>query len=154
MQSDLGGGSDAMQSDLGDGSNAGEQHDSRAPVQPMYFVLVAVLAVIFVLFRARNAGRGTAAKLANNATPSGSQERAARAARLARFGCTDNMPSEDELRARKTISITQRNSAIAARAAAEKEAKAAPKTGELKDSKRDKNNYWNGDSTVFEDRDD
>mgnify|MGYP005723215307 CR=1 FL=1 len=145
-----------MQSDLGGESSATEQQDNRTQVQPIYFVLVAVITAIFVLFRTRNAGRGAAAKLANNATPSDSQERAARAARLARFGCTDNMPSEDQLRARKTISIAQRNNALAARAAAEKEAKAEPrpKTGTIVDGKRDKNNYWNGDSTVFEDRDD
>ena len=145
-----------MQSDLGGESSATEQQDNRTQVQPIYFVLVAVITAIFVLFRTRNARRGAAAKLANNATPSDSQERAARAARLARFGCTDDMPSEDELRTRKTISIAQRNSAIAARAAAEKQAKAEsrPKTGTIMDSKRDKNNYWNGDSTVFEDRDD
>ena len=146
----------SMQSNLGGESDATEQQDNRTQVQPIYFVLVAVIVAMFVLFRTRKAARVGEAKLANNATPSDSQERAARAARLARFGCTDDMPSEDELRTRKTISIAQRNSAIAARAAAEKQAKAEsrPKRGTIMDSKRDKNNYWNGDSTVFEDRDD
>ena len=83
--------------------------------------------------------------------PSIDTERAARKARLARFGSTKDcseIPSDDDLRNRKTISISARNAKAAAEQMAESVEKDPSKSAT---NDKDKNEYWGGDSTVFED---
>jgi hypothetical protein len=90
--------------------------------------------------------------------PDADQERSARAARLARFGGGDtDMPSDTALRERKTVSIAARNKQAAS---TETEAASTTQTPskEAEGSKRKegdkKPEYWGGDSTVYEPRDD
>jgi hypothetical protein len=64
------------------------------------------------------------------------------------------MPSDSALRERKTVSIAARNVKAASAEAADIEMPSKKEAGGGKGAGKDKQEYWGGDSTVFESRDD
>ena len=73
---------------------------------------------------------------------------------MARFGGggDTSLPTEAELRERKTVSIAERNQKAAQEDAQGGEEVAKP--GQIGNKGKEGNTYWGGDSTMFEGKDD